>query len=217
MLMEGQKGSVSTILAAVFAVLFIGTAIFGVSAYSGQQDYKNNSDVKVEKAVAVAVEQANTKKDQEFATKKKSPVRSYVGSTTYGSLTFDYPKTWSVYVEENTSGTVLNLYANPNVVPDTNSDQPYALRVQITDSKYDSEAASITRDTQAGKTSVAAFRPEKVQQALGLKAIGEIENKVNGILVLLPLRDRSIKIFTESQEFANDFNSIILPSITFVP
>ncbi len=38
-----------------------------------------------------------------------------------------------------------------------------------------------------------------------------------GAAVYLPLRDRTIRIYSESPEFLKDFNDIIVPSITFVP
>ncbi|MFT4532513.1 MAG: hypothetical protein ACI9T8_000536 [Candidatus Saccharimonadales bacterium] len=214
---QSQRGFISVVFAIVFAVLFVVSTVLAMLANSSKEDYKNNVDQKVEAAVVIAVQEAESAKDVEFIEKEKSPVRTYTGSATYGSLIFEYPKTWSVYVEENSSGTVLDLYAHPGAVPDTTSKQPYALRAQITSTAYDTEAATITRAVEKGELSSAAFRPAKVQEALGLKATGSISRDVQGSLVLLPLRDRSILLFTESTEYLSDFNNIIVPSITFTP
>lgn len=212
-----ERGSISVVLAVIFGLLFVSTSVFSIWAFTGMQDYKNNVDKKVEDASALAVQKAESAKDVEFLEKEKSPLRSYTGSATYGSLSFDYPKTWSVYVEESASGTVLDLYAHPFVVPDTGSKQPYALRAQIVSTAYDSESAKLLRLVEGGELTATAFRPESVQNALGLKYTGQIERDISGSLILLPLRDKSIKVFTESEEFLKDFNNIIVPSISFIP
>ncbi len=215
--MDNQRGSISVILAGLFAVFFIISTIFGVWAFSGMQNYKNNTDLKVKDAVVLAVQKAVTAKDVEFASKEKLPTRIYRGASTYGSLTFSYPKTWSVYSVKPSNGMPLDLYFSPLVVPDISSGQSYALRVQITSTFYSKEAASIADLVTKGTMKAQAFRPKNVKNVLGLKAEGTIKKGKQGGLVLLPLRDRSIKLFTESQEFVNDFNNIVVPSITFAP
>lgn len=111
--MNKEQGSVSVLLAGIFGVLFLGSTVFAFWAFVGRQDYKNNVDEKIADASAIAVQEAETAKDAEFVEKEKSPLRTYKGPATYGSVSFDYPKTWSVYAEEGTSGTVLDLYAFP--------------------------------------------------------------------------------------------------------
>lgn len=217
MLMDKQEGSVSVILAGVFGLLFLITAFFGIWAFAGRQDYKNNVDEKIEKASAIAVEQAKTAKDAEFVEKEKLPNRTYTGSETYGSLTFSYPKTWSVYSEEGGSGKVLSMYAFPSVVPGMNSEQNYALRVEISTKSYDSELKSIQQVVERGDAKSTAFRLDKVPSVLGVRVDGEIINNKQGSMVILPLRDKTIKIYTELPQFTNDFNNTILPSVSFVP
>jgi len=36
-------------------------------------------------------------------------------------------------------------------------------------------------------------------------------------MILLPLRDKTLKISTESQQFVGDFDNIILANLKFVP
>ena len=216
--MNRENGSVSVVLAIVLGLLFVTSSIFGIWAFAGRQDYKNNVDAKIEDASAVAVQQAETAKDSEFIEKEKSPLRSYSGPATYGSLKFDYPKTWSMYVEEAGSGTVLDLYAFPIVVPGPIvATQKYALRVEISSQSYDKEVKTFDQQVKTGKVKTSAYRPENVQNVLGIRIDGEIETGVNGSMILLPIRDKTIKIFTQIPEFVGDFDKIILPSINFVP
>jgi hypothetical protein len=215
--MNKESGSVSVVLAAVFGVLLLFSLIFAGWAFAGRQDYKNNVDSKISDAVVVAVQEAETAKEAEFVEQEKLPTRTYKGSATYGSLTFDYPKTWSVYAEEATSGVVLDLFAFPLVVPGVTPTTLYALRVEITSTTYDTELKRYERDIQTGTVTSTAYRAEKVPDVLGVRLDGAIEREVQGSMVMFPLRDRTIKIYTEIPEFANDFNSIILPTVNFVP
>ena len=56
----------------------------------------------------------------------------------------------------------------------------------------------------------------------GVKLVGVINQTDNassqkGELVLLKVRDKTLKIYTESPDFIDDFNKVILSSLTFVP
>jgi len=212
-----QEGSISLILAIVFGLFFLGASGFGLWAFSERQDFKNNVDQKVETAVTVAVQNAETAKDAEFVELEKLPTRVFTGSPTYGSLSFEYPKTWSVYAQEGTSGTVLDVYIHPGVIPGLQSKQPYALRAEILSTQYDTEVSKLLRFIEQGNITSEAFRPAALQNVLGLRVDGALDQDTTGSAVYLPLRDRTIRIYTESTEFLKDFNEIIIPSITFVP
>lgn len=215
--MNKESGSISVIVAGVLGFFFVMSMVFGLWAFTSRQDYKNNVDEKIADASAVAVLEAESAKDAEFIEKEKSPVRTYTGPATFGSLTFAYPKTWSVYAIEQASGTVLDLFANPGVVPGVKNDQTYALRAEIVSQSYDAVIKTYENDIKTGAVKATAYRPEKVPSVLGLRLDGEIDNNTQGAAVVLPLRDRTIKIYTEIPQFVGDFNTIVLPSVTFVP
>jgi hypothetical protein len=215
--MEKQRGSISVVLAIVFGLLFVGSSVFAGWAFTSRQDYKNNVDAKIADASAVAVQEAETAKDAEFIEKEKSPVRRYTGPATYGSVSFEYPKTWSIYAIEGTTGTVLDLFASEAVVPGVKNDQTYAFRIEILSQTYDTELKKFDTSVKNGSVRVSAYRPVNVQNVLGTRIDGAIERDVQGSVVLLPLRDRTIKIYTEIPQYVGDFNNIILPSLTFVP
>lgn len=215
-----QSGGVpvAALLATIFCLLFLATAAFAAWAYSERQSYRNDVDEKIAIATNAAVEKAEAAKEQELAEKEKSPMRTFSGPSTYGSVTFNYPKTWSVYAVESSRGSVVNIYAHPGAVPGVDSGRPYALRVEVTSTRYDKEVANIEDSIEAGDLRAIAFRPEKVEVAdAGLRVDGTLRKDINGSMVLLQLRDRTLKIYTESPEFINDFNSIILPSLSFIP
>jgi hypothetical protein len=215
--MNKENGSVSVILAVVFGLFFVLALIFGGWAFAGRQDYKNNVDQKISDANEVAVQEAETAKEAEFVEREKSPLRTYTGPVTYGAVSFEYPKTWSLYEVKAASGTVLDLFGFPLVVPGVTNDQTYAMRTEIVSQTYDTVVKQYDKDVKSGAVTSTAYRPAKVPDVLGVRIEGTIEREVQGAMVILPLRDRTIKIYTEIPQFIGDFNNIVLPSLTFVP
>lgn len=214
-----KSGGLGIIIALVICViLLVGSVVFGIWAYSSQQDYKNNSDQKAVVASDIAVKKESTKKDNEFLEKEKEPLKTYQGPADFGSVNVSYPKTWSAYVIEKGDGsTPLDGYFHPNFVPGTQAKTAYALRIQVTSQSFDSEMKQYESKVKAGKVKVTPFTAKNVPSAIGARIDGEINAGQNGSIVLLPLRDKTIKISTESQQFQGDFNNIVLPHLKFVP
>jgi hypothetical protein len=214
----GDSGSfLIAFLACLF--LFLVSAGFAAWAYMGRQDYKNNSDQKAAAAVEVAKKQTASEKDNEFLEKEKFPLKNFKGPAAYGTVSLQYPKTWSGYVEEKTSGLALvDSYFHPDFVPSKDSETAFALRIQVVNTPYDQELKSHDARVKTGKTQVSAYRLPKVDSVLGARVTGEIDaGRQQGSLILLPLRDKTLKIFSEGSTFQNDFNTIILANLTFVP
>jgi hypothetical protein len=183
-----------------------------------RQDYKNNVDKKISDAVIIAKQQESTSKDKEFVEKEKDPLKEYKGPATYGSLSLKYPKTWSAFVtEKSTSDPQIDGYFHPNVVPGIQSGTAFALRIKIVDKQYTEVLKGFADKTRTNKVAVSAFRAEKVPSVLGSRIDGEINTGQKDSMVIFPIRDKTLQISTESTDFLNDFNKIILPSLTFVP
>jgi hypothetical protein len=210
-----KQSHTAQIVAVIMSVLFTGALAFGVWAFAGMVDNQTNLDEKIAAASTVAVQKAESEKEVEFAAREKNPYKTYTGSATYGSLTFDYPKNWSVFAENSTSATILDFYAHPELIPgfkDTN----FAFRAQIIDKEYADELKSFDAKAKSGKVTVTAFRPDTAPEQLGAIIVGEIDSGKQGTLVLLPQRDKTFRLFTESQDYLNDYANII-KSVTFVP
>jgi hypothetical protein len=200
----------------VFLVLAL--LIFGVWAFMERADYKNNADEKIAAAVTVAVQEESTRKDNEFLEREKSPVKSFVGPEAYGTVRFDYPKTWSGYVlQKDSSSTHVNAYFHPNTVPDVGGETAYALRFQILDRTYDASLKSFASQTKTGKVKVNAYKPKNVSGITAVRLTGEIERGKQGSMVMIKLRDKTIQIWTESEVFLRDFDKFVLETLKFIP
>jgi hypothetical protein len=213
-----QQGGSAVLVVTIIALsaLLIGALIFGMVSYAGQQDYKNNTDKKIAAAVKVAQDRTSTAKDNQFAEDLKNPLKAYKGPDTYGGVVVYYPKTWSGYIDTKSSSP-LKAYFHPDVVPGLQSETPYALRIEVTSNSYDQQLQQFSTGVRNGKVKVSAYRAAKVPNTLGSKIEGNIVNNVQGVMVVFPLRDKALKVWTEAAQYTGDFEKYILPNLTFSP
>jgi hypothetical protein len=221
MKVQGQTGAINILLIPfILSLLLLGGALaFGYWAYGERSDYKDNVNAKIDEALVVARQQISTKKDTEFAEKEKQPYKTYTGPSAYGSIRIDYPKTWSSYVADNGDGDpFVNGYFYPNTVPNVATDnQTFALRLEVTQQSYDQIMANYQSQIEDGKVSVSAFKAAKVPNVIGSRLDGAVEDEMNGVMILLPMRDKTLKLWTNSTQFKSDFETHILPNFTFSP
>ncbi len=220
MIKHNQDGGVTIILVVVgLATLLIFSLIFGFWAYAGKQDYKTNVDSKIAAAVVVAKQQEGSAKDVAFAAAEKLPLRPYHGPQAYGSIVVNYPKTWSAYVDDTGNGSApVDGYFAPNAVPAiTGQASVFALRIQVLSQAYSQVLQAIANQQQSGKQVVTPFALPKVPSAVGVEITGTLVGNKTGTMVVLPLRDKTLEIWTEGNQFLSDFNTSILPNTSFSP
>lgn len=211
-----EQGLASGLFLVVMTLGFILSTAFAIWAFIGMQENQADLDKKIANATSVAVQQAETAKEAEFVERENKPFRSYSGTPTYGSLTFSFPKTWNVYAVNKDSGTLLDFYANPNLIPGLGRNVNFAFRVQILDTPYETEAGKLDGSVKSGKITADPYRAPLVQSELGIYLRGEIVSGKQGVMVLLPQRDKTFKLWTETEEYIDEFDEI-METLTFIP
>ncbi|MFZ1248869.1 MAG: hypothetical protein WAQ24_00945 [Candidatus Saccharimonadales bacterium] len=217
---DNEAGSSTALLIGLIGVslLFFGAAGFGVWAFMGRQDYKKNVDAKIATAVEANTKQVQLKDAKDYAEAVKQPLKPYIGPEAYGSVHINYPKTWSAYVVSGNSGQPLDMYAQQDVVPSvTDQNSVFALRVQVMPRVYSQAITQYQALQKQGKITVAPYALPKVPTVTGLRIDGQITPTKRGSLVIMPMRDKTLTIWTESDQFLGDFNNIILPNASFSP
>ncbi|HSX23913.1 MAG TPA: hypothetical protein VLE74_02320 [Candidatus Saccharimonadales bacterium] len=200
------------------SLLFLGAAGFGLWAFTSRQDYKDHSDKKAAEASAAAVKKEDVKKEADFLEREKNPLKLYEGPEAFGSIKISYPKTWGAYVVEQDRATLpIDGYFHPVFVPGVQSGTAFALRVQVTSQAYDTELKQFENKIKTGKVKLSPFVAKNVPGVTGSRLEGEINNGQKDVMILLPLRDKTLKISSESPEYVGDLDNIILPNLKFVP
>lgn len=217
-----QTGAMNLLIIplALVTLALLGVGAFAMSAYNQAQDYKNNVDQKVAVAVEEASQKISEQKEKDFAEKEKYPYDTYVAPEAAGSLTIKYPKTWSAYVVEprTSSAKPVDGYFSPNFVAATNdTNNSFALRVQVIQQSYDSLMKNYVSAQKNGKVTIVPYQSPNVPSLVGSRVEGEVETKKQGVKILLPFRDKTLQLWTESTDFKADFDNIILKNFVLTP
>lgn len=214
-----QRGSVATIITiAVLGVGLIGAGAVAIWASAGRADYKNNVDQKIAAAVAANTKTVQAQDAKNYAIEAQKPLKTYIGPEAYGSINLSYPKNWSVYTANSTTSLPIDLYANPDVVPGVVGDtSSYALRLQVTAQSYATTVKQYADDQQKGSVTIKPYVLPKNTSVTGVRIDGQLTDDKKGSLIVLPLRDKTLKIWTESSTYASQFEEFILPNAHFTP
>ena len=220
MFRSNEHGTINVLVVplALLVLLFLGAMAFGYWAYGGRQDYKNNVDQKIAVAVDKAKQDEDKKKDAEFAEEAKQPLKTYTGPEAFGAVKVSFPKTWSAYVDETSGSYGIDGFFNPNTVPSIISQSStFALRVQVVNQSYSNQLSGYQGFAKGGKGTITAYSLPKLPSVVGIRLDGEVVSQKVGSMIVLPLRDKTLKIWTEAPAFVPDFNNNILPNLTFSP
>jgi hypothetical protein len=221
---SGSGRSRSIPFTILLTVLLVISLVFGGWAFSKMQDYKNNSDQKTAQAVAQAEANQKTQLQAQFDEQSKSPNKTFHGSSTYGSVSFSYPKTWSAYVDTSSTSEPINAYFHPNEVPGIQSKTAYALRLELLSTDYAQIVQQFSSQIQQGTLTAKAYTPPKLNGVTNVQPGTLFSGQINssdstqiGTLLAIKVRDKTLEISTQSADYLADFNNTILPSLSFAP
>ena len=201
------KASIFAIIALVILVLVFGS--FGIWAYVNYIDQKQNVDEKIDVATAEAVKKNSEDLQAQFEAKEKEPMRQFAGPSDYGRLTFDYPKTWSVYQATDVSkggGVTYEAYLNPISVPPVSDTQKFAIRIKIEQKTYDESVADFSDQIEEGTLKSSGYQDGS---HTGTRLEGNFNEDIYGTAILMKMRDRTLTIRTDGDVFKNDFEALL--------
>ncbi len=210
-----QAGEVNPLLliSIILTILVLGLGSFSIWSYVNYTDQKNNVDQKISAAVADAKRQQSTDDEAKFAEREKQPTRQFIGPDDLGRVQLNYPKTWSVYVDQDGAGTSnYESYFSTGVVPPVKGKTPYALRVTIIKKSYESILQTFQEQVKKGDLKSS---PITLQGQTGTRLDGSFTKDIQGSMVIFKVRDKTLEVYTQSPTFVPDYNQIILPSLTF--
>lgn len=188
--------------------VFMGLFIWKNGEFS---ELEADFDLKIDKAVS----DAKTEQALEDAEEAKKDTRQFTGPTDYGQLSFDYPKSWSVYIESDASkGGDFVAYLNPIEIEPVSNTTVYALRVTIRDKDFESVVNEYQKHLEKGDLKMETIAIGDTG-ATANRYTGVIPGtELNGIIVIFKIRDKTAVLRTDSVTLENDFQTI-LDSVKF--
>jgi len=210
--LESGAATAWIIVSIIFIVTTIAAAGVMIWALINYFDQKDNVDTKISSAVSTAKKEQADDLEAKFMERDKEPNRQFVGPDDYGRLMFDYPKTWSVFVESDASdGDVYEAYLNPVSVPPITNTTQFALRVTIETKDYDAVINSYDKLVREGSLKSSAV---KADDQNGTRLEGNFTKDIRGTAVVFKIRDKTVTVRTDADTFRKDFDAIV-SSITF--
>ena len=197
--------TVGLIVVSLLAVLFIGLFIW---MWVKWNDASTNVKGKVDVAVAEAKNELQTKLESEFEEKEKYPYKVFTGPTDLGELSFEYPKTWSLYVQSSANrGGDYAAYLNPGQVNVVQEDTVMALRVSIKGTLFDQAISEYAEKVRSGDMTLSTT----VVNGNNVNVYtGKMNNEYQGIICVFKLRDKTVVLQTDSTSvFSDDFYRIL--------
>lgn len=206
---RGEFGRVEswTVALVILSILFVASSVFAGWSFYNYLDQKNNVDTKISDAVAIAKKKQVDVDEEKFLQRDKEPMRQFVGPDDYGRVTFDYPKTWSVYIADDaTNGGDYEAYLNPIYVLPVSDERQFALRVNIVNDSYDEVLADYSSAVEDGDLKTSST---KIDGHDGTRLDGKFSDDIRGSAVLFKIRDKTLVIRTDATTFTSDFNKLI--------
>lgn len=213
---SGLIKTIVIIVLSLVAVTFIGLFIWMTVQYNDvQADVQDQIDV----AVAKAQDEQKTKSNAQCNKEKEFPYKNFSGPVDYGELTFQYPKTWSVYVADAAiSGGDFHAYFNPEIVNTVSKDTINSLRVTITNKSFEDVTEEYQKAMNKKNSNLTVESITFGDDITGNKYTGTIPNtELSGYIVVFKIRDKTAILQTDAQteQFTAWFNAL-LETVTFV-
>lgn len=202
------KISGTTIVITLLALALAGIGAVAVWSYVNYEEARTDVDGQINQAVADAKLEQATELEEQFAQREKEPNRQFVGPEDYGRVTFDYPKTWSVYVqnEAETGRSTFQAYLNPVYIPPVTATQRMALRVTIENKDYDDVLRSYEGRVKKGDLNTKSLT---VGNEVGTRFDGAFTEQIRGAAAVFKIRDKTLTVRTDADTFKPDFDKLI--------
>lgn len=205
-----ERGSVNGWMVGTIGclILFLIAGSLAIWAYMQYSHEKGNVDSKVAIEVAKGKSEQAESDQKKFSEEAKNPRIEFVGPSEYGRVSFMYPKTWSVYIENDGSNRGdYKAYLNPVAVPSaSNKASRFALRLEIINKNLDTVLNDYQSRLKKGELTSSSTEFNGISAT---RIDGTFEKELRGSVVLMKVRDKTIRFSTDADTFKPDFQTIL--------
>lgn len=207
-----KKSLIETIILVVVCLIAAIAIVIAVVFFMQYNELKTNYDSDKGIAVAEAVKAQEDADIEKFKEESKLPYAKFTGPSDYGSLSFEYPKTWNVYVNSDGSeNTDYEAYFRPGQVdPIDKETSRYGLRFQILNRQITSIQPDYENRVKDGSLTSSVFSAGSGSTALtGTRYEGSIDEKIRGVVILIKINDKTAIFQTDADSYRADFDKLV--------
>lgn len=207
---KSERGSVNGWMVGTIGclILFLIAGSLAIWAYMQYSREKSSVDSKVAIEVAKGKSEQAESDQKKFSEEAKNPRIEFVGPTEYGRVSFMYPKIWSVYVANDGSDRGdYKAYFHPVSVPSTtNKNSRFALRLEIINKNMNTVLNDYQSRLKKGELTSSSTEFNGISAT---RIDGTFEKELRGSVVLMKVRDKTIRFSTDADTFKPDFQTIL--------
>jgi hypothetical protein len=203
----GSGGGLKLVLIGVLALGAVVFAVLAIVFYD--QSSSATKTLNQQKSAAASAARTEQKKadDIAYTQANESPYRSFAAPDEFGAFMINFPKNWSSYVDEESSGTQVLLILNPNSVGKTNgTDNLAAARITLLQDNSDDFMGNFSGEIKSGQLHQ---NPIKVSGQAGYDLTGKFDNNRTVREVVIPVRDKVLVFINENSAYAGEFKQIL--------
>ena len=207
---RSERGSVNGWMVGTIGclILFLIAGSLAIWAYMQYSREKSSVDSKVASEVAEGRRKQAEYDQGQCLEQAKSQRIEFVGPTEYGRVSFLYPKIWSVYIANDGSDRGdYKAYLHPVSVPSTtNKSSRFALRLEIINKNMDTVLNDYQSRLKKGELTSSSTEFNGISAT---RIDGTFEKELRGSVVLMKVRDKTIRFSTDADTFKPDFQTIL--------
>lgn len=200
--------NIPMILAGLLLISTIALGLLSINYANKYTEAKTDVDGQKAAAAAAAKEEQKVVDQKEHEEMDKQPYRTYQAPAVLGAIQAEFPKNWNVYAkEEEKSDIQLDVYMYPGVVRDENSTtEPYSFRIRMQQKLYPEAMLPYQKRVEKGQLKAQTVTVSGIS---GTRFDGAITDERTGAIILLPVRDKTLFIWTESPTYMTDYDQIV--------
>ncbi|MCL1840063.1 hypothetical protein FWF89_03700 [Candidatus Saccharibacteria bacterium] len=204
---RGKGSIIEIIILILVSLIAVAAAGFAVYFYLQWDESRTNVEGQIAEAVAIARADERQIAEEIFAEREKEPNRRFTGPADYGSLSFMFPRTWSVYIARDASiGGDFEAYLHPGEVSEVGQSTINALRVSIINQPIDTVRMMYDAMATTGQLKQSVFQNATIT---GDRFEGEFNQDITGIMIMFKINDKTAILRTDAMIFRNDFDKLI--------
>ena len=204
---DNKKSIIDIIILVAVSLVAVAGIICSVLFYMQWDEAQADIDGKISAAEAAARAEQQDIDEKNFAEREKQPNLQFTGPADYGSLSFMYPRTWSVYVgKDANNGGDFEAYLHPSQVSPVSAKTINALRVTIYDRPIEQVRKTYDALVKSGKLTMNVFQ---VGDITGDRYDGAFSNDITGSMVMIKINDKTAILRTDAEQFRTDFETLI--------
>ena len=206
-----KKGSfIETAILIIVCIVAAVAIVAAVYFYMQWNDLNTNYEIEKNEAIQEEVKKQQEADEKAYQEQEKIPTKQFTGPSDYGTISFKYPKNWSVYIKSDGSdNSDFEGYFAPGQINDIDDDTSrYALRFNILNSQYNDVVSEYNSLVEDGLCTSSAFSADS-NKLTGTMFYGQLDENINGIVVVVRVNDKSVVLRTDAEEFRADFETLI--------